>query len=204
MFEWFFALFNAPSEEDIFREKCQSVQNGEDIFKVVEEYRMDFKHIYNVEIGWALPARETCMHIVQFWKSYPKSTIVDLGAGSGFFCLALHHLGIPAEKLFAVDRMEPTHGQYHKLLWPIWREYHYVVPKNDILFIAWGTSGHIDVLEEFIAKGGSKVIILGEWGNDCTLASDYFRKNKAWKSTLIHVIGPASYFNEHLSMNVKI
>ncbi len=210
MFQWFFDsvewFFLSATCQSKFLKKCQSVISAEDIFQIAREYQDLWKsgqywqrEIFNRELGWALPTLETCSHIFSFWSQHPH-TIVDLGAGSGMFCRALNGMGIPAEQLFAVDLVNPTHGTYSKLLWPIWTD-EYDFSTEDILFIAWGIGDLEPILTKYIKDGGNYVIILGE--SECTFPCDYFEDKPDWDMKLIHVAGPASSISEHLSFNTR-
>ena len=171
--------------------------------RVAEVYRICWKKIYNAELGWGLPARETCMPVVEFWQQHPRCAVVDFGAGSGLFCRVFHYLGIPPDKLFAVDFAVPLCGTYNnRQLWP--RSEDFVVNPRHILFIAWGL-GCAGFVRQYVASGGWCVIILGEpaWGG-CTYPVDTFRDEPAWTVNFQHVKGAASLSMEFLSINVRV
>lgn len=190
-----------------FRKMCHEAKAPNDFFTIVDWYVTHFKDpvksVYNATIGWALPHRATCALIVDFWKREGnRRRIVDLGCGSGLFCMLLHHCGIPADRLFAVDKVEPTHetGTY-KPQWPIHRDDCFDVPPGDILFIAWGSHSVTPIVERYVEQGGTCVVILGE--ADCTFDCDYFSENKLWKVRSHHVPGPASQLSEFLTFNQR-
>jgi hypothetical protein len=199
-----------------FEEMCKKAETGDDILKIAANYTMIFnknlppQFIYNQYIGYALPEKETCEIIVNTWKQFPNKKLVDFGAGYGAFCKVFNHLGIPAEKLLAVDLIKSSHCiEKNDYFWPIHRDNNYIIDIDDILFIAWGTKmDHI--LEDYITRGGSCVIILGEMTGGCTFPSDIFLDEKTresrvgWNVVLHEVNGPVSYCSERLSINIKL
>lgn len=193
-----------------FENMCQGAESGEDLLKVAAYYSKLFesdifpKKIYNLYIGWGLPERETCQLVVNTWKRFPHKRLVDFGAGTGVFCKVFNHLGIDKDKLIAVDRLRPSHtSEYSKNFWPIHRDNNYVVDIDDILFISWGTAIG-KVIDSYISRGGTTIILLGESDNGCTFPSDYLKDRKDWEVKLHHVPGPASQYAEMLSVNIKI
>lgn len=163
------------------------------------------KYYYNKHIGWALPTTEVCAQVVGLWRKYPTTRIVDMGAGSGLFCMMFHDAGIPVDKLLAIDKEIPIAGwQTTNTFWDILRDDDFKVPIGDIFFVAWGgLKGGLDKrLDSYIKRGGWCVVILGELDGGCTLPSDYFVDNEEWDSTLVHVDGPTSH-DEYLSINIR-
>lgn len=168
------------------------------------------KRIYNDYIGWALASEKACRLVVNEWQKDPSRNIVDLGAGTGVFCLVFHHLGIPADKLIAVDIENPTHttafggttkSSVRKNFWPIVRNNDYKPDPNDILFIAWGA--YIDdVVTDYVKRGGKCVIILGE--TNVSYDPETFIEETDWIADLHHVPGPSSIHFERLSINKKV
>lgn len=203
-----------------FEKICKSAETGEDIFKIASNYYKLFKSgifcksIYNKYIGWALPIKETCEMVVDTWKLFPHKKIVDFGAGTGLFCKVFNYLGIPEEKLLAIDRIKPSHNNpKNKCFWTINHDDDYKVDIDDILFIAWGSCDNY-VIDNYVTRGGTCVIILGEEWGGCTLSSDYFlvnhegkpddfMKNDGWDIKVHNVPGPASYYSEKISINIK-
>ena len=173
---------------------------------IENKWMFPFKYFYNMHIGWALPTTQVCEQVVGLWRKYPSARIVDMGAGSGLFCMMFHDAGIPINKLLAVDREEPilcwkTTNTY----WDITRNDDFEVPIEDIFFMAWGGGfGKLDErLDSYIKRGGWCVVILGETVDGCTFPSDYLKNNDDWDATLIHVDGLASAYAEHLSINIR-
>lgn len=213
----FMIACNAP-EEDVytFVKRCQTAESGQDLMNIAEQYEKLHQYcpklIYNHYIGWALPSKQVCTLVVEEWKK-KKSRIIDLGAGTGLFSRVFHDLGVPEEYLLAVDIENPTHqGAYlidfgdknpdRRQFWPIHRDNDYVVDINDILFIAWGIYLNT-IVEDYISRGGHTVIILGEV-DGCTFPANYFEDKTGWSTTMTQVVGPASLYMEHLSINNKI
>jgi hypothetical protein len=56
---------------------------------------------------------------------------------------------------------------------------------GDILFIAWGR--HLDFVDEFIAGGGHRIVIVGERSGGCTLPCDLLADDPAWDVDLVEV-----------------
>lgn len=170
-----------------------------------KDHKFYVKYLYNTYVGWALPTAQVCAEVVRFWQKYPHTRVVDMGAGSGVFCMMLHDAGIPADKLIAIDKNEPIPCyQTTTTFWNIIRDDEFQVPINDIFFMAWGGCGGIEQrLFDYIKRGGWCVIILGEIAGGCTFPSDYLEDDENWNSVLIHVDGPASYYAEHLSINTR-
>ena len=78
---------------------------------------------------------------------------MDLGAGTGVFCKVFHHLGVPGDKLIAVDIENPTHrGINAKEFWHIHRDNNFKPNPQDILFIAWGTTGIDNIVEDYVGE----------------------------------------------------
>lgn len=162
------------------------------------------KHHYNEHIGWALPSAQVCAQVVGLWQKYPSARIVDLGAGSGVFCMMFHDAGVPTDKLLAIDKETPVKcWQTTNTYWPITRDDAFDVPIRDILFLAWGGGDSNLRLDSYIKRGGWCVVILGELGDGCTFPSDYLVEDEEWESTIIHVDSPAFCNAEHLSINIR-
>lgn len=77
-----------------FVEMCQNAETGEDLLKISDYYDeihnknfiLDLKTIYNQYIGWPLSSEKACKLVVNTWKDFPNSKIIDVGAGTGLFC----------------------------------------------------------------------------------------------------------------------
>lgn len=203
-------------EPDQFVNLCINAETAEDIIKIAEYYTILWndghmvKGIYNYYIGWGIPDKHTCELIVNVWKKYPDKRIVDFGAGTGLFCRVLNYLGVPQDKLIAIDKIRPSHDSPNsKKFWPIYREYNYKIDVNDILFVAWGVYNVGIFIDDYVMRGGFCVIILGEMDGGCTLPSDYFIDEKTnqtradWDIKLYEVSGPATFCNERLSINIR-
>lgn len=163
------------------------------------------KEYYNAHIGWALPTTQVCKLVHGFWLQHQSARVVDVGAGSGIFCMMFRDAGIPANKLLAIDKENPVEcWKTTNTFWPIMRDDDFEVPIEDIFFMAWGGSvgGLDDRLFSYVKRGGWCVIILGEIKDGCTFPSDFFDDDEDWDCTLHHVEGPASKYAEHLSINI--
>ena len=193
-----------------FEEKCKSAKTANDIRAIVEMIEKSMHSIkfniphyfYNDYIGWALPTDQVCRLILAFWKRYSESKVIDLGCGSGFFCMMLHDCGIPKTKLMALETKIQKKATTLNF-WEIKRDDDYEIDPNDILLICWGTSAISKRLESYIKRGGKYVLILGETKDGCTFPSDYFLSIMKWQCKMIHVQGPASNYSEYLSINVR-
>ena len=206
----FYKSQNPSIDIEQFVKRCKNAETGEDLLRIAEMYVeiqqqavMGPLFLYQEHIGWALPSQQTCQKVVDIWKQFPYSRIVDFGAGTGLFCKVFHHLGISQDKLLAVDLHQPTHAKQTKQFWPIHRDDDYHVDVNDILFVAWG-SGITNVIDDYVDSGGFCVMILGEVDYGCTTPANYFENIEGWDMELIHVPGPASAYTEHLSINIKM
>ncbi|HSW77028.1 MAG TPA: hypothetical protein VLG50_08270 [Candidatus Saccharimonadales bacterium] len=103
-------------KEQTFKVMCETVSNADDIMAITEYYHnhsmndfintIRFKFLYNKYIGLALPTKIACQIVVDFWKKH-NGILIDLGAGTGLFCKVFNHLGIPNDKLVAVDLPDP-------------------------------------------------------------------------------------------------
>jgi hypothetical protein len=192
-----------------FLSMCQNASTGQDLMDIAatyydlsQRYVIGVKEIYNRYIGWALPSKKACQLVVNTWKRQPSARVIDMGAGTGLFCRVFHHLGIPENRLLAVDLPNPSHTSVlNKNFWPI----HYgafEVGEDDILFIAWGVDR--SVIEDYVANGGQWVIILGEIDGGCTVPADFFNDHVDWEVELHTVDGPASLWCERLSINRRL
>lgn len=200
-------------EVQAFEEKCKNTETAEDLMTLASDYYEVFsgesmgwplmKFMYNKYIGWALPSRETCELVIETWHQYPNSRLIDLGAGTGLFCKVFNYLGIPEDKLLAIDH--PTISCFKSLksknFWPIHREDNYQVDPNDILFIAWGVSTLKNIINDYVEKGGQCAIILGEEGGNMTTDPEKFVEDSRWDIIIYKVPGPASLWSEELSIN---
>lgn len=132
--------------------------------------------------------------------------MVDIGAGTGNFCKVLNHLGIPGDKLLAVD----VKYSIHNMFWPIILEANFKVDINDILFIAWVIDDIENILKDYINRGGKYVIIIGKLRSGCTLAADWFLNEESdqpiegWNVEMYDIPGPISYYQERLTINIKL
>lgn len=194
-----------------FKTMCENAKTPDDIrsilpFLINQNGNFFAKYFYNLHIGWALPTADVCSQVVGLWRKYPTARIVDMGAGSGVFCMMFHDAGIPAHKLLAIDKTIPIEcWKTTNTFWEIARDDDFEVPIDDIFFVAWGgyQGGIVERLESYIERGGWCVIILGETDGGCTLPCDYLVDDGEWNSVLIHVDGPASAYAEHLSINIR-
>lgn len=206
-----------------FEEDCKNAANGLDLMNIAETYHrillhsynececkdecednsINAKKIYNNYIGWALPSRKVCQLVIDEWQKDPTRNIVDLGAGNGIFCSVFHDLGVPGDKLIAIDLENPTHrGVNAKEFWRINRDNNYKLNPEDILFIAWGTTGIDTIVDDYVERGGKCIIILGE--TNVTYDPEKFMDQEDWMVELHHVPGPLSIYSEQLSINKNI
>ncbi|MCJ7637932.1 MAG: hypothetical protein MUO21_10625, partial [Nitrososphaeraceae archaeon] len=128
-----------------FKTLCQNAITKDEIFELVTLYTKILKTTfmikiyYNKFIGWALPSKESIEVVVEAFhehiKTYPEAKIIDFGAGSGIFAYLFEQLGIPKEKIVAVDLPNPTHSdKQQRNFYPIIRDEEYEVEVNDIMF----------------------------------------------------------------------
>jgi hypothetical protein len=92
-----------------------------------------------------------------------------------------NYLGIPEDKLLAVDLTNPSHCKSkQKKFWPIHRDDEFKVDPDDILFIAWGVTNTEKTLYDYIDRGGHCIIILGELGEGLTLDPEILEGKDDW------------------------
>ena len=212
---------------ETFEEDCKNAVTGLDLMNIAETYHQiltasyddhkvdsnKFKKIYNDYIGWALPSQKACQLVIDEWQKDPSRRIVDLGAGTGLFCKVFHDLGVPGDKLIAVDITNPTHTPLdasieRKEFWHINLDNNYKPNPEDILFIAWGTSGIDDIVDDYVERGGKCIIILGEtnvtYDPEQFMDSETEKPKEDWWVELHHVPGALSIYAEQLSINKNI
>jgi hypothetical protein len=216
----------------IFIKRCINAKSKEDIFKIVDLYdkinytqkvtngvisrehkfnSCELKIIWNRYMGWALPSREVCKIIFDTFQKLSKINnnikIIDFGAGSGIFSFIFHNMGIPKDRILAVDKVNSDYKtDKQRNFWPICRDDNYIVENDDILFIAWGSYSMKTIVDSYVMRGGKYVIILGEGSGGCTLEADLFKKSKykeEWDVTIYNVLGPATAYFEFISINIK-
>lgn len=204
-------LAKKDTEKQRFYSLCLNAENAKDLLTITSIFENAvilsndwyYRQIYNRFIGWGLASYHTCKLIYDYWLAHSECCIVDLGAGRGIFCCILHFLGIPKEKLIAID----LHIE-EKTFWPIQKvNENYQVPKDAILFISWGSmngSSRPNV-DDYVARGGSQIIILGETEGGCTLESDCFKNHSQFEEPIMNkVVGPFSIDgSEFLSFNIR-
>jgi hypothetical protein len=223
---------NFDEKIDKFVDLCLNATSVKDLYQLAKlytemfrEYVLSIKHVYNSTIGWALVSECACTHLFHAVSAhlieYPVARFIDVGAGTGVFSHILCELGVPKEKIIALDKPKPTHtleGQRS-----FWEITHAVdIQPTDIIFVAWG-SGTSHIVDDYVERGGKCVIILGEMTDGCTFPADYFRTNNSddssdidcenpvntrkiadeniWDIEIHHVPGPASNHSEHISIN---
>lgn len=169
---------------DRFAELCFGAITREEIFELVDlyeqlcrEYIISVKHVYNSTIGWALPSRAACGHLYNAWREhvarYPDARFIDVGAGTGIFSYVMALMGIPASRITALDRAEPTHALHGQRTFWQTVEGSGDIRSRDMLFVAWGY-GTAEIIDDYIWTGGSCVVILGELEYGCTFPADHF------------------------------
>ncbi len=205
-------------KQERFNHLCKVGKSKEEIFELVELYvflynRMVFftKLNYNKLIGWALPSQKVCNIVFQTYqehiKIYPEAKLIDFGSGSGIFAYMFNQMGIPEDKIVAVDLPEPTHSnEKQRNFWSIHREENYQVDTNDIFFIGWGCGCYNNVVS-YCERKGKCVIILGEY-DGCTFSSGFFIKdnynNTEYTNYEVNdysVPGAATRYGELLTVN---
>ena len=199
-----------PARAKEFETMCIKAKNAQDIQAIVEfaladNYSIWFypKGVYNEHIGWGLPTDQVCFNVSALWQHYPSSRIVDMGAGSGLFCLMFHDAGVPADKLLAIDKIKPSkQWKTTHQFWPIQHCDDFEVPIDDIFFLAWGGETK-SRLTSYIERGGWCVVILGEDDDGCTFPADYLAENDEWHYISIYVDGLASFDAERLSISIR-
>jgi hypothetical protein len=202
---------------------CQTGQ-GDEIYELSEIYArlwsafvISVKELLNMYIGWILPSRKAILRVLKAWTEHVKlfedARIVDLGAGTGIGAYMFAHAGIPQDSIVALDLPVQTHRMdTQRSFWPIVHEYD--IKPQDILFVGWGY-GTDNVVEDYINRGGTCVIILGESGGGCTFPADHFqhgvdldsatesKEYPGWTVVMTHVPGPASQYSECISVNTR-
>ncbi len=187
-----------------FTTLCQDAKTPENLLTITSMFEnafvighyWDYKQIYNKYIGWGLASYSTCKLIYNYWEFHKECTFIDVGAGTGIFCSILHFLGIPKEKLLAIDLIENQ-----IFFWPIKKvDINYEVEtKDSILFISWGTDSFLSTIENYIQRGGSKIIILGELKGGCTFPCDFFEYHSQFEQSNV-----AKLINdEFLTINLR-
>jgi hypothetical protein len=137
-----------------------------------DEYyrRSNTKLLYNRYFGWALPTEKALNIILNAWtnhlQKYPNARFIDYGAGTGIYCLLLEALGIPRDKLIALDRIDDDRAFY-----PLTVSKNFDFQPDDCIFIAWG---HGQDLRSCIQAGCHCFIFQGEKSGGCTFPVDYF------------------------------
>ncbi len=201
-----------------FEKLCIKGNTKEDIFELVDlyenlydSYLFKIKKLYNCYIGWALPSSHVCKIIYKTWcehiKIYKDARIIDVGAGSGIFSLMFHKMGIPRDKIIAIDIETQTHtNPKQRKFWDITTE-DFKINSSDIIFVGWG-SGTSEIVDNYSIYG-SCIILLGEI-EGCTFPSDYFENADYFENTdyfetdSYQVPGPASKKSERLTVNRRI
>lgn len=151
---------------EVFEKMCQDAKTQEEMYEIVRILEADLDHyncrfygksIYNDNIGWGLPTPQVCNEVFTFWKKCNDSSVrlVDVGCGSGIFCKMFHDAGIPRENLIAVDvvNRDKYYSTKTRKFWDIIHDDNYQVCKDDIFFLAWGTSDIKPTLKSYINRG---------------------------------------------------
>ncbi len=152
---------------------------------------MSARCLFRLYVGWAIPTQVELLQIRAWLEQYAlvadtterKVRLVDMGAGSGVLMYLLHHVGVPAERLVAVDRAEQP--QFGTEYWPIIRDGDYVVEPQDVFCVVWGHPRDQlgTKLKDYVARGGRCVLIWGgyQWGC-CRPSAEYIAHchNKEW------------------------
>lgn len=202
----------------VFEKMCQEAKTQDEIYEIVRiievclydsklSLRLLTKHFYNDYIGWGLPTPQVCNEVFTFWKKCndPNVRLVDVGCGSGIFCKMFHHAGIPRENLIAVDVFrDDYYSTKTRNFWDVIHDDNYQVCKDDIFFIAWGTSDIKPILKSYMNYGGNKVVILGETDGMLNFSSFYLEDNKEWEMVgCFQVPSTVSRYSEHLTFNIR-
>ena len=200
--------YNSPNLTNHMKELISLVLS---LITIKDHIWFMIRTIFNENVGWAIPSEKAIQTIYNWVKQkqikYPSVKLIDIGAGSGIWELLLHDAGLPIETLVAIDLIpdKKTH-KFNHTYWPITEVVDtdtYQVAIHDILFIAWGF-GTENILEDYINKGGSYVILLGERKGGCTYpGSDYFVGKDKWIIEEVYVTPSCSFYSELLTLNIR-
>jgi hypothetical protein len=207
-----------------FQIMCSSASTLEDLQEIVKEVVSHtgpdklifassvYKTMFNQYIGWAVPSDIVINTIYETFmehkKQFPNARLVDLGAGTGIYCRLLQARGIDMKDLVALELVHSTHFKNPKYFFPmtLTNDKNYELHTDDVVLIAWGTSSVRDVLQSYVDRGGSCVIIQGECSDGCTFPADEFELNKEWDVRFLPQSLPslASIYQETLSINKRL
>ena len=205
-----------------FQEMCESAKSVDEIKAVIakaestigpEHYKngMLFKDIYNLYIGWALPTQKALNIIYKAWdihvKKYPDARLIDVGAGTGVYCLLLQDMGVPINKLVALDIEPKTHKTCRNFFPLTIHKDDFEIHENDFLLICWGYGYDF---EKYIEKVKC-VVIQGEQSDGCTYPTDALIDDdsgeikEGWKMETFKNIPSLAlpYYGEQITVNTR-
>jgi hypothetical protein len=186
-------------EGDPFLQMCQTWTSPKECRELVNLYiekasfKMPFsgnyieygfyRIIYNKYIGWGIPSPAALKLIFDAYQKhlvrYPQAKLIDLGAGTGIYSLLLSDMGIPRERMIAVDLTKKTHKTCREL-YPVVIDDQYRLDPEDVVLIVWGVDTHHCRLDRYVEEGGTCVILQGE-ADGCTLETGWFEDKPEWK-----------------------
>ncbi len=183
-----------------------NISNGQNLLWTMI-YRNSFVHLWS----YAVPSQQAITQIVEWFhmihKTNSNTKLVDFGCGSGLFSLLFVDAGIPKDSVIAVDLPEnKTTHKFGRVFYDnIVRTNNFCFSPNDVLFIAWGSCG-TKIVDEFVTKGGTKCILLGEWDGATWPAGDQYENDPNWSVTSIRVPGSVRELpcgGDVLSLNIR-
>jgi len=169
-----------------------------------------YKKYYNKYIGWGIPSPEALKLIYdgfqEHLKHFPDARLIDLGAGTGVYSALLVKMGVPPEKMIAIDLVKKTHTEVSTEFHPVLTEFE--IKSSDAILVVWG-SGCDKVVETYAEAGGTCVIIQGESSDGCTYPTDVFdneaSKDNGWNVTYSEksLFSLVSYYAENITINTR-
>lgn len=204
-----------------FQQLCENAKTAAEIKQAIakaesilgENYLMNgmfFKDIYNLYIGWAMPTEKALTIIFNAWKThlekYPDARLVDFGAGTGVYCFLLQSMGVPQERLIALELETKTHKTCRNFFPLTIHNNDFEIKENDFLLVCWGYSGQIgDYIEKIHC-----VVIQGEKSDGCTFPTDYLvddteKIKEGWKMKTFTGIPSLAlpYYGEQITVNTR-
>lgn len=191
-------------------EKASTAVELQEIVNLIEQKnefyeRYHLKFTYNKFIGWAVPCSQALQVICDQWnvhvKKFPGARLIDFGAGTGVFCCLLEQMGIPRDRMVALELPVKTHTacrQFFPLT--IADEDTFTFSSTDFVLIAWGYSPNI---KHCVDAGVQCIVIQGEDSDGCTFPVDYFESDKEWKVEMHSDICSLVATSESISVNTR-
>lgn len=172
----------ARTTDDLIELINYLVNTDDDNFYGYKGY--SYKGIYNRYIGWGVPSEKALKIIYDKFQDhlirFPDARLIDVGAGTGLYSALLHRMGIPKEKMIALDLEERTHRPKE-----VTHDFYPIVTSVDIkpidaLLIVWGCG--CDKIVDKYAKTGTCVIVQGEGRGGCTYPTDWINPRYKYDS----------------------